>query len=409
MQGRSGKRAVVTMTVGLLAALGALTAGARTAGADTSTVVGQWRFDEGGGQVAVDDGPFGLDGRLGVSDDADSRDPERIAGVSGGALRFDGRAFVRLPVASELAPPTLTIEAVVRAPSSPGHFRYVVARGAQGCIAGSYGLYTGADGGLAFYVFDGTNYRISAAIGPQQVWNGAWHHAAGVFDGSALRFFVDGHPVGDPIWAPSIIAYALTSSDTFFGTYQGTCALPLRGDVDLVRLWRGALSPDFIGTLADQALRPPPATIAPPVTVTPPTATQEESQGDAPASRSTLPPVAPGLSLPATLAPTSRAPTTPTAGAPRRACVVKSSTKRLRAGTRTKLTVQVALRGKPLKSVKVTATDTHSRRRLATAKTAHDGRARLHVKPTRRGKVKLAVPSRTDCSTTALTVLSARR
>ena len=44
----------------------------------------------------------------------------------------------------------------MRGPSSPGQFRYVVSHGAQGCLAGSYGLYTAQDGGMAFYVFDGS-------------------------------------------------------------------------------------------------------------------------------------------------------------------------------------------------------------------------------------------------------------
>src|SRR4051812_15892307 len=314
------------MAMALLVALGAMTMGASTAGADQSTVVGQWRFDEDGGQTAVDDGPFGLDGRLGPTDGVDDRDPARIAGVSGGALRFDGRAFVRLPHAPELDPTTLTLEAVVRASSTPGRFRYVVSHGAQACTAGSYGLYTAADGGIAFYVFDGSSYRVTAAAGPAQVWNGAWHHVAGVYDGTALRLLLDGHPVGDPLPAPTTIAYGLASSDTYFGTYQGTCALPLTGDVDLVRLWRGPLDPDFIGGLADAALAPPadtPPTTPPAGDV--PTATDADSHGDAPASRTPITAIAPGVVLPA-LSPPAGGPAPPPAGAPPPARMGQAST-----------------------------------------------------------------------------------
>ncbi len=49
---------------------------------------------------------------------------------------------------------------------------------------------------MAFYVFDGRNFYVTAAIGPAEIWNGAWHHVAGVFDGSSLRLLVDGRPVG---------------------------------------------------------------------------------------------------------------------------------------------------------------------------------------------------------------------
>jgi hypothetical protein len=394
----------------LLVALGALSMWGGTAGAAPSTVVGQWRFDESGGQRAIDDGPFGLDGRLGLTSDVDARDPQRIAGLSGGALPFDGRGFVRLPAAPELEPGTLTLEAVVRGPSSPGQFRYVVSHGAQGCLAGSYGLYTAQDGGMAFYVFDGSHFYVTAAIGPAEIWNGAWHHVAGVFDGRSLRLLVDGRPVGDPITAPSTIAYALTSSDHYIGTYQGSCALPLQGDVDLIRLWHGPLASDFLGTLADAALTVSP--IAPP-TVEPspetvPVATEADSRADAPASRPALVPIAPGTSFAAPNPPADGVAPKAIAGAPARACVVRSANKRVRAGRRTVLTVRVALRGKPLKSVRVVARD-GARRKLGSAVTARDGRARLGVKPTRHGTVAVAVVGRKDCSSAALTVLRARR
>jgi hypothetical protein len=408
MRGRNAKLMAL-----LLVALGALSMGVKTAGATQSTVVGQWRFDESGGQRAVDDGPFGLDGRLGLTDEVDARDPERIAGLSGGALHFDGRGFVRLPAAPELEPGTMTLEAVVRGPSSPGRFRYVVSHGAQGCIAGSYGLYTAADGGMAFYVFDGTNFYVTAAVGPAQIWNGAWHHVAGVFDGHSLRLLTDGHPVGDPIAAPQTIAYALTSSDHYIGIYQGSCVLPLQGDVDLIRLWHGPLAPDFIGALADSALEPP-AIVPSSPTPSPesvPVATEADSRADAPASRPPIVPVAPGISFVAPSLPVAGAAPKPVAGAPSRACVVHAATKRVRAGRRTTLTVRVALRGKPLYGTRVIATQAISSRRLRTlgrATTARNGRARLHLRPVHRTTIHLAVPSRTDCSGVKLTVLRAR-
>src|SRR4051812_2097328 len=215
--------------------------GATTPARAASSVLGQWRFDETDGQRAIDDGSFGLDGRLGSTDGTDAADPARIAGRSGGALRFDGRTLVRLPPATELAPRTLTLETVVRAGASPGPYRYVVSHGAEGCIAASYGLYTARDGGIAFYVFDGRSFQLSATAALADVWNGAWHHVAGVFDGAALRLYVDGRPVGDPHPAPLVIAYGLTSFDSYFGTYQGSCARPFTGDLDLVRLWNGPL------------------------------------------------------------------------------------------------------------------------------------------------------------------------
>jgi hypothetical protein len=415
MAGRGWTRAAVAV---LLTTFAALLATASGAGAD-STVAGQWRFDEAAGQRAIDDGPFGLDGRLGDSAGSDDLDPERIAGVSGGALRFDGRPLVRLPDAVELAPMTMTLEAVVRGPSSPGAFRYVVAHGAEDCIAGSYGLYTAADGGLAFYVFDGSFFRISAAAAASDVWNGAWHHVAGVYDGRALRLYVDGHPVGDPLPAPADIAYALSSSDTYFGTYQGTCTLPLRGDIDLVRLWHGPLSGDYVAALSDGALTPsaaPPQSPDTPAPETIPVAPPGADIADAPASRSGLAPAAPGTAIAATAAPgngSAPAAQTPAKraaapGVPPRACALSSSVRRLRAGRRTTLTVRAALRSKPLGRARIVATTGTKHRRLASARTASNGRARLRLVTPSRGLVHLSVPDRTDCSTVKLTVLRAR-
>ena len=231
------------LTLGALVIAAALLWAVPAGAAEGPGLLGQWRFDEGAGQVAVDDGPQRLDGRLGAGDSADASDPTRIAGVSGGALRFDGNSVVRLPDSSALAVQAMTVEAVVRADGSPGAWRYLVSRGGRGCVAGSYGLYTAAEGGIAFYVFDGANYVVSATARPADVWNGTWHHVAGTFDGRALRLFLDGRPVGDPMSASLRIDYETTSPHASFGQYVGECNLSFRGDLDLVRLWSG-VQPD---------------------------------------------------------------------------------------------------------------------------------------------------------------------
>src|SRR3954454_11720325 len=147
-----GRRRSGALLLGAVMGAAALTAGAPSA-ASAAAIAGEWRFDEPAGQVVLDNGPHGLDGQLGTSAQADAYDPVRIQGASGRALQFNGESSVRLPDASELAPPTLTAEAVVRRAGSPGLWRYVLSRGGQGCFSGAYGLYTGAAGGIALYVF----------------------------------------------------------------------------------------------------------------------------------------------------------------------------------------------------------------------------------------------------------------
>lgn len=220
-------------TVATILAVAALTAPPTQAALDPA-IVGQWRFDEPDGQTTLDDGPFALHGRFGASAAVESTDPARVPGASGGAIQLDGNAYVSVDDGRRLDLPTLAVEAVVRAPASPGSYRYVVSHRSRGCMAGSYGLYTGGGGGIAFYVFDGERYYVSATAFPSDVWNGAWHLVAGTFDGSSVRVFVDGRAVGHTLATPldTTIEYESMPDATYFGTYLGTCELPFVGDLD---------------------------------------------------------------------------------------------------------------------------------------------------------------------------------
>ena len=374
MAERWSARPVVRWTLALAGAAAMLGLGARPAPAAVEpTMLGQWRFDEGDRQVAVDDGPFRLNGRLGLTDAPDAADPVRIAGASGRALRFEGAASVSLPEAGDLAVQTLSAETVVRAPASPGQFRYLVSRGSQGCIAGSYGLYTAAAGGIAFYVFDGARYVVSATARPADVWNGGWHHVAGTFDGRAVRVFVDGQPVGEPMDAALRIDYAHTSALTTFGRYAGGCGLGFHGDMDLVRLWSGPLSPEAIARAAAGSA-PPTGPVGP------------------------RPAAAPGRVIPATW--TTPA---PAASPPVRACVVRL----LRASTsarkrRTVVHVRVTLRHRPLRATRVVARRRGRKMVLARARTNVTGRARLVLTSGRRQRVRISAQGRKGCGSVEL-------
>jgi hypothetical protein len=376
LHGRIGL-AVVAATLGMAApAQGA------------ASVVGQWRFGEPSGLTALDDGPFGLDGTLDALPGA--APPARVPG----ALQFDGTNFVRLPDSAALEPEHLAVEAVVRASTSPGAFRYVIAHGGQGCTASSYALYTGAEGGIAFYVFDGRSYRISATAAPGDVWDGRWHHIAGVYDGASVRLFVDGRAVGspEPAPAPARIEYALGSSAAYVGTYRGGCVLPLIGDVDLVRLWNGPLAPDFLAQLADEAL----AGRAP---ATPPVVPPGGSDASAPSSRPPLEPITPGTTIHAT-------------GSAMLGPECRDRTPRVRVGARHVTTVDVRVRmdGRPARHARVRATTSGAHpHRLVTVRTSVRGHARLRLHPAHASKVRLSVVGATRCAPVRLTVLRVRR
>ena len=221
-----------------------------------SGLAGEWKLDEGSGTVAADSSGNGNTGTL-------SGAVSWVAGVSGRALSFDGSGGqVRVPNNPALEPQSaVTVAAWVKASSSPGVFRYVVAKGATGCVAASYGMYSGPNGGLEFYISRqrGTVYAASSDEGAG-VWDGAWHLAVGTFDGTTIRLYVDGHEVGAGIAYPGALEYLLQdSNDLFVGNYPGCISHGFSGAIDDVRIWSAALDAAQVQALEPDESGGPPA------------------------------------------------------------------------------------------------------------------------------------------------------
>jgi hypothetical protein len=115
------------MKAKLVAALAsAIALAAASPAAATVLPVGTWQFNEPSGTVAHDVSGHGNDGSL---QGAAQRDHGRFAG----ALSFDGNAeAVQVPDALILESSAVTVSAWVNGASSPGDFRYIVAKGASG-------------------------------------------------------------------------------------------------------------------------------------------------------------------------------------------------------------------------------------------------------------------------------------
>lgn len=215
-------------------------------------VAAQWRMDEGSGQLVRDSSGNGLHGRLGSTSGDDETDPLWTSGRIGeGALAFPGGArSVFVPDSPLLEPPQVTAEAWVRRSGSPGPFAYVLSKGASTCVAASYAIYSGFAGGLTFYVYNGSSYRLASPDAGRSVWDGKWHHVAGTFDGALVHLYIDGVEVGAGTPA-SAIAYGLPTSEAFYiGNYRGSCDRPFTGEIDNVRIWSRALNAGEIATLA---------------------------------------------------------------------------------------------------------------------------------------------------------------
>jgi Concanavalin A-like lectin/glucanases superfamily len=207
------------------------------------TIVGQWHFDEGTGSVVHDTSGSGNDGNI-------VRDVGWVPGRFGSALSFNGatsRVLVNDNTALEPAT-SVSVSAWFKHLGSPGDYRYIMAKGASDCITASYGLYSGPDGGLMFYVGanHGTSYSRSPDAGPG-VWDGKWHVAVGTFDGSYVRLYVDGREIGSGTSHPGSIEYLLRdSNDLFIGDYPGCVPHNFDGEIDELTIWNGALSPTAV-------------------------------------------------------------------------------------------------------------------------------------------------------------------
>ncbi len=165
-----------------------------------------------------------------------------VPGRIGQAFSFNDAGFVEVASTPALETPAVTVTAWVRSEGSPGNFAYVLSKGAADCDGASYALFTGANGGLQFYVSDGASLAVSPDAG-QTLWDGNWHLVAGTFDGATVRLYVDGVEVGSGTPAPIAINYDLPTSDSFFiGAFQGTCGLRFTGDVDDVQVFGRALT-----------------------------------------------------------------------------------------------------------------------------------------------------------------------
>lgn len=201
-------------------------------------VRGWWPMNEGRGQTIYDWSGKRNHGTLGSTPFADANDPAWIKGIFwGSGLSFGGDDFVSIPDDSSLKPQKFTISLWTRAPQSPGPFKYLLAKGSQECVAASYGIWTGNNGGIDFYVWNGSD-MVRAAGTPNGIWDGRWHNVTATWDGASARLYLDGKSLGVTPPSPGDIAYESEADGTAsFGAYRGSCALMFTGDIDQVMMF----------------------------------------------------------------------------------------------------------------------------------------------------------------------------
>jgi len=231
---------VAVMTSPSLLGIRAPVMGAEAEKAD-KTLLGEWRFDEGSGDVAGDSSGHGNEGEI--------RGADWVKGKFGTALHFGGRdAYVSIPgIASVDASPELTAEAWVYWEKG-GRYPNILTGG------------TWCPGGFLFFVADkGCSFRLGKpGKAPLQVgkdWAetsaafvqftpGQWYHLAATFKRPHVQTYVNGKAVAAATWDYPIGF----SGDLQIGTWGNpeTCH---QGLIDEVKLYNRALTAEEV--LAD--------------------------------------------------------------------------------------------------------------------------------------------------------------
>ena len=173
-----------------------------TAGPGRAELVGHWRLDESGGTMAADDSGNGNDGTL-------QGGPQWVAGQVGGALEFDGvDDYVDcgndavFDITEQI---TLSVWVNANDMLNSQHNPWL------GKGDNTYAIKHQSNNNLEFFVYDGdwhsTQYSTELAS-----LNGEWHHMAGTFDGTELKFYLDGQEAATLAFAGTIgtAAHAVT-------------------------------------------------------------------------------------------------------------------------------------------------------------------------------------------------------
>ncbi len=207
------------------------------AGSLLDGLVGEWRFEEAAGSVALDSSGSGNDGSVvGAS---------RVQGKTGSGLGLDGLDdYVELSSVADDVTSGVTITAWIRAQAgyTSGTRKGIVAAVNTGS-GGNVVLLSIGDQTLPanddeFMVYDGVSSAWEG-VSDTVVADGTWHHVAYASDGSTGRLYVDGLEK-----ASHQVDYAFSPDDRWFLGQEldgGTRGDFLEGTIDEVRVYNRAL------------------------------------------------------------------------------------------------------------------------------------------------------------------------
>ena len=207
---------------------------------------------------------------------------------------------VTVPDNAVLRPTQVTVMAWVRASVNPGANRLIVGKPVPDnqCGHTSYGLRTGASGGVQFEVtadHGDLNGGIEQTSTPEanaaSIWNGQWHAIAGTYDGTTASLWVDGALAQSaPVGSQLPLFYDLEDpgfTDLYAGLAKSSTGCdesPFHygGQIDEIRVYGRALSGTEIQYLQNPSATTPPDLPPPTTTGTTPTGAPPPPTGSAP-------------------------------------------------------------------------------------------------------------------------------
>jgi hypothetical protein len=170
-----------------------------------------------------------------------TEEPEILASGGGGySLSLSGAsAYAQVNSSASLnLTGALTVEAWIKY-NPNGTYQEIVARESYGQAGGGYALQITNVGKLRFLLYQGGTAYV-AVVGTTTLGTGAWHHVAGVFDGtSQRRVYLDG--VEDGSASSTGSAPASGTADLKIGRLSSNTLYYFNGLIDEVRVSNSAL------------------------------------------------------------------------------------------------------------------------------------------------------------------------
>jgi Concanavalin A-like lectin/glucanases superfamily len=199
-------------------------------------LVGHWTFDEGSGNIAYDVSGNGNDGTF-------HGNPQWVAGVIGGALRFNGNGDYidcgNAPIFNITQQITLAIWVNANDMGNSQHNCWM------GKGDNTYAIKHQAGNYLEFFIYDGAWHSTQYATNIQSL-NGEWHHMAGTFDGSELKFYLDGELAANLVYSGTI---GTTTDPVTMAENSQATGRYFDGMLDDPRIYNEALSQDEIKSI----------------------------------------------------------------------------------------------------------------------------------------------------------------